>query len=121
MRTGALAASVAAASTTTIAVVARAAGIDLEVDGVPIPVLAFTWWTLVGAALGIGLACILRTRRRFVGVTVAATAASLIPAAMFPADTSTAAVLVGAHLVAAAIVIPSLARQLGHATTEARH
>jgi peptidoglycan/LPS O-acetylase OafA/YrhL len=112
VRTGLLAGAVAAVSTTAIAAVASAADVSLEVDGTAIPIPAFAWWTLVGAALGIVLARLLRERRRFLAVTTVATCLSLIPAIAAPDDTTTSAVLVAAHLVAAAIIIAALGRQL---------
>jgi hypothetical protein len=58
------------------------------------------------------LARLLRERRRFVVVTTVAVGLSLIPAIAAPDDTATKAVLVGCHLLAAAIIIPTLSRQL---------
>jgi Family of unknown function (DUF6069) len=49
-------------------------------------------------------------RRSFRAITVTATALSLGPALLAPDDTATRLVLVGTHLVAAAIVIPLLSR-----------
>ena len=97
----------------------RAADVSLEVDGTAIPIPAFAWWTLVGAALGVVLARLLRERRRFVVVTTVATGLSLIPAIAAADDTATTAVLVASHLLAAAIIIPTLSRQLP-AVTRAR-
>ena len=112
LRDGVIAGVVAAVCTTAVAAIARAADVSLEVDGAAIPTLAFAWWTIVGAALGIVLARLLRERRRFVIVTSVATALSVIPAIAAPDDTATRLVLVAAHVVAAAIVIPTLARRL---------
>ena len=109
VRRGAAAGAIAAVGTTAVAAVAGAADVSLEVDGEEIPVLAFAWWTLVGAAIGVVLARVLGERRRFVAVTIVATGLSLIPAIALPDDTATTAVLVGAHLVAAAIIVPILA------------
>lgn len=112
VRSGAIAGVVAAVGTTGVAAVARAADVGLDVDGTAIPIAAFAWWTLVGAALGVVLARLLRERRRFVVVTSVATGLSLIPAIAAPDGAATKAVLVGVHLLAAAIVIPTLSRQL---------
>jgi peptidoglycan/LPS O-acetylase OafA/YrhL len=117
VRSGALAGAIAAVCTTIVAAVARAADVSLEVDGEAIPIPAFAWWTLVGAALGVVLARLLRERRRFVAVTTVAVAASLVPAIAAPDDTATKAVLVGAHLLAAAIIIPTLSKQLTSPTS----
>ena len=112
VRSGALAGAIAAVCTTVVAAIASAADVSLEVDGEAIPIPAFAWWTLVGAALGVVLARLLRERRRFVVVTTVATGLSLIPAIAAPDDTATTAVLVGTHLLAAAIIIPTLSQRL---------
>jgi hypothetical protein len=112
VRSGVLAGAFAAACTTAVAAIASAADVSLEVDGQAIPIPAFVWWSVVGAALGVVLARLLRDRRRFVVVTTGAVGLSLIPAIAAPDDTATKAVLVGAHLLAAAIIIPTLSQQL---------
>ena len=114
VRSGALAGAVAAGCTTVMAAVASAAGVSLVVDGTAIPVPAFAWWTLVGAALGVVLARLLRERRRFVVVSTVAAGLSLIPPIAAADDTATTVVLVGAHVLAAAIIIPALSQQLPH-------
>lgn len=58
------------------------------------------------------MARLLRARRRFLVVTTVATGLSLIPPIALPDDAATKAVLVAAHLLAAAIIIPSLSRGL---------
>ena len=95
-----------------MAAVATAADVSLEVDGTAIPIPAFAWWTLIGAAVGVVLARLLRERRRFVVVTTVAVGLSLIPPIAGADDTATKAVLVASHLLAAAIIIPTLSRQL---------
>ena len=112
VRSGALAGAIAAVCTTVVAAIASAADVSLEIDATAIPIPAFAWWTLVGAALGVVLARLLRERRRFVVVTTVAAGLSLIPAIAAPDDTATKAVLVGAHLLAAAIIIPTLSQRL---------
>lgn len=112
VRRGALAGAAASVGTTAGAATARAADVSLEVDAAAIPIAAFTLWTLVGAALGILMARLLRARRRFLVVTIVATGLSLIPPIALPDDAATKAVLVAAHLLAAAIIIPSLSRGL---------
>ncbi len=112
VRSGALAGAIAAVCTTAVAAIARAADVSLEVDGEAIPIVAFAWWTLVGAALGVVLARLLRERRRFVVVTTVAVGLSLIPPIAAPDDTATTAVLVGTHLLAAAIIIPAVSKRL---------
>jgi hypothetical protein len=115
VRRGAQAGALAAVCTTVVAAVASAADVGLESDGEAIPILAFAWWTIIGAALGVGLARLLRERRRFVVVAAVATGLSLIPAMAAPDDTATRAVLVGTHLLAAAIIVPALSQRLGSA------
>ncbi len=109
---GALAGVIAAVCTTVVAAIASAADVSLEVNATPIPIPAFAWWTIIGAALGVVLARLLRDRRRFVVVTTVATGLSLIPPIAAPDDTATKAVLVGCHLLAAAIIIPILSQRL---------
>ncbi|GAA1723799.1 DUF6069 family protein [Aeromicrobium alkaliterrae] len=110
--TGLVAGVVAAVATTAVAAIAQAADVDLEVDGTAIPLAAFAWWTVVGAVLGIVLARVLGSARRFAVVAAAITVVSLVPAIALPDDGATKAVLVGVHLLAAVIVIPALARKL---------
>ena len=112
VRRGAVAGVAAAIVTTATAAIARAADVALEVDGAAIPIAAFAMWTVIGAALGVLLARLLGDRRRFVTVTVAATGLSLIPPIALPDHLATTAVLVGAHLLAAAIIIPALSQPL---------
>ena len=116
LRTGAVAGVFAAVCTTVVAAIASAAGVSLEVNGEAIPLPAFAWWTLVGAALGVVLARLLRVRRRFVVVTTVAAGLSLIPPIAAPDDTATKVVLVGLHLLAAAIIIPTLGQRLPRTT-----
>lgn len=109
---GALAGAIAAVCTTGVAAIASAIGVSLEVNAEAIPIPAFALWTIIGATLGVVLARLLRERRRFVVVTAIATCLSLIPPIAAPDDTATKVVLVGAHLLAAAIIIPTLSQQL---------
>lgn len=111
VQTGAVAGLIAATVTTLTAALARAAGAGLEVQGEAIPLPAFTMWT-VGALFGVALALILRQRRRFLVVTLVGTALSLLPPVALPGDGATTSVLVIAHLVAATIIVPPLARHL---------
>jgi hypothetical protein len=104
VQVGALAGAIAAVCTTVVAAVARAGGVSLEIDATAIPIPAFAWWTIIGAAVGVVLARLIHHRRRFVVVTAVAAGLSLIPAIAAPDDTATKAVLVGAHLLAAAII-----------------
>ena len=112
VRGGGRAGAIAAVCTTVLAAVARAGDVSLEVDATAIPIPAFAWWTVVGAAVGVVLARLLGERRRFVVVATVTTGLSLIPAIAAPDDTATKAVLVGTHLLAAAIIIPTLSQRL---------
>ena len=117
-RTGLEAGLVAAVATTAIALLADAAGVSFEVDGEPIPVLAFAQMTLIGAVLGVLLAKALRRwakhpQSTFVRTTVTLTALSVVPDLTMGFDAASAATLVVAHVTAAAIVIPRLAARLG--------
>ncbi len=109
---GAIAGAIAAAATAVMAAVARAADVSLEVNAQGIPIPAFAGWTLAGAALGVVMARLLRERRRFVMVTTVFVCLSLVPAIAAPDRTATKAVLVSAHLLAAAIIVPALSRRL---------
>jgi hypothetical protein len=109
---GAISGALAAGAATAVALIARAVDIDLAIDGTAIPIAAFAWWTIVATILGVLLVRLLGTRRRFITVTAATTALSLVPAIAAPDNTATRLVLVAAHLIAAAIVVPVLTRQL---------
>lgn len=110
--TAVLASAVAAAGTTGAAALARAAGVTFEVADTAIPLLAFGFWTVVGAVLGLLAALALRDRRRFVVLAVAGTAVSLVPAVVAPDDAATKAVLVVLHVLAAAVLVPAIAARL---------
>lgn len=112
IRAGAISGTAATVCTTSLAAIASAAGASLEVDSQAIPVAAFAWWTVIGTAVGVLLARFLRNQRQYLIVTVVALGLSLIPPLVAPDDSATKFVLVSAHLLAAAIVIPSLGRRL---------
>lgn len=116
-RIGALAGVLAAMATSAVAAVALAVDVPLEVDGEQIPVLGFAELTLVGTVIGVLLAKALvrwsaTPRRTFTAATVALTALSLVPDLAVTATTATKLVLIATHVVAAAIVIPAVARRL---------
>jgi ABC-type transport system involved in multi-copper enzyme maturation permease subunit len=115
--TGLAAAVVAAAATMAVAAGGSAAGISLDVNGAALPVASFGMLTLVFSLVGLVLAVVLsRTvkspRRAFVRTTVVLTVLSLVPDVMVDAEVGTKALLMLTHLVAAAIVIPAVARRL---------
>ena len=114
---GVAATAAASAATMTVAAVGHAAGISLDLAGAPIPVTGFgvltTVFSLVGVVLAVVLAYKARNpRRAFVRTTVVLTALSLVPDAIADAGTATKALLMLTHLIAAAIVIPAIARRL---------
>jgi hypothetical protein len=117
LRVGAIATVLAAAATSGVAATAHAAGVSLAVSGKPIPPSGFATMTVVFAILGLLIALGLRRyagspRTAWIRTTVALTALSWAPDLLANADTSTKAVLMTTHLVAAAIVIPTIARRL---------
>ncbi|TDD12066.1 hypothetical protein E1292_02770 [Nonomuraea deserti] len=114
---GLTATAVAAAATAGVAAAGELAGISLAVGGAPIPVSGFATLTAVFSALGLVLALILaRTTRRprvaFVRTTMVLTALSLLPDVLVDASPATKALLMLTHVVAAAIVVPVIARRL---------
>jgi hypothetical protein len=114
---GLTAAAVAAAATATVAAVGEFAGISLVVGGAPIPVSAFAVLTVIFSVVGLVLALVLvrsvrRPRTAFVRTTIVLTALSLAPDVLADASAATKVLLMLAHVVAAAIVIPAIARRL---------
>jgi len=104
----------AAAATTAGAVALRAAGVPLAVHG-NIPLAGFAQVTFIAAVTGgVLLALLIRRsstpRRRFVQITTGLTAISCALPAAFADMTASKVALVGLHLVAAAIIVPVLAR-----------
>ncbi|MBE1605504.1 DUF6069 family protein [Actinopolymorpha pittospori] len=115
--TGLAAATVASAATMTVAAAGHAVGISLDMGGAPIPVTGFgvltAGFSLIGLVLAVALARWARhPRRTFLRTTVVLTALSLVPDAIADASSPTKALLMLTHLVAAAIVVPAIARRL---------
>ena len=115
LRATAVSGVVGAVATTACAAITSAAGVPFEIDGETIPVGGFATMTLLGAVIGgIVLAVLNRfsgqPRRRFLQVTVALTALSCVPSLMWPPDTATKIALVVSHVLAAAVIVPILAR-----------
>ena len=107
--------AVGAVAATAVAAAADAAGVPLAIDGETIPLLGFAQMTLVGAVLGGLLAAALnrtsaQPRRWFVRVALVLTALSCVPSVALPPDAATRVALVATHVVAAAIIVPALAR-----------
>ena len=106
---------VAAAATTAFAAIASAAGVPFKIDGEAIPVGGFAMLTLLGAVLGAVLLLVAnryaaQPRRRFLQVTVALIALSCIPSLLSLPDIASKIALVLSHMLAAAIIVPVLAR-----------
>ena len=117
--TGLLAALAAMAATTLAAALAQVIGVDFEIPdgGETIPLAGFAVVTGFFSAVGIVIAVALRRwsahpTERFLWTAVSLTVISLIPPLVSGADTATVAALLGLHLVAAAVMIPALARSL---------
>jgi hypothetical protein len=112
--------------TEAFALVTRAAGVPMEAASpgdsaaVEIPIGGFAggvlFWSLAGIVLAVALArWAKRPARTFTVITVVLTALSLAgPAAAPHTAVSTQIVLALSHLVAAAVIIPVLARRLAH-------
>lgn len=114
---GVAATAVASAATVGVAAAGLAAGIGLDIAGAPIPLSGFPTLTAVFSLVGVVLAAVLhrfarRPRSTFVRTTVALTLLSLVPDVIADAPWDTRILLMVTHLVAAAIVIPALARRL---------
>jgi len=117
VRQGMVAGAGAAVATTGIAAAADAVGVPIAIGGESIPLLAFAQLTLLATAIGVLLAGVMARRaaqpqRTFVRTTVALTVLSFIPDVLADAQTSTKLTLMLTHVVAAAIVIPTLASRL---------
>jgi len=114
---GAVATVVASVATSAVAAAGNAAGISLDISGAPIPVTGFATLTAIFSVVGLVLAAALarfarRPRTVFVRTTVVLTALSLVPDVLADAASGTKVLLMLTHLVAAAIVIPAVARRL---------
>ena len=104
----------AAAATTAGAAAARAAGIPLAAHG-KIPLAGFAQLTFIAAVIGGVLLAVLIRRssapgQRFVRISAGLTALSCVAPAAFADTTASKIALVGLHLLAAAIIVPVLAR-----------
>ena len=115
--TGVAAAAVASLATTAVAAVGHAAGISLDMAGEPVPLAGFGMLTAVFSLVGLALAAVLRRRaaqprRTFVRTTAVLLALSVVPDVLADSALETRALLVLTHLVAAAVVVPALARRL---------
>jgi Family of unknown function (DUF6069) len=121
--TGLIATVAAMVATTLAAALVQSVGVDFEIPdgGETIPLSGFAVVTGFFSGVGIVMAAALRRwiarpAERFVQAAVALTAISLVPPLLSGSDTATTAALVGLHLVAAAVMIPTLSRSLGTRT-----
>jgi hypothetical protein len=117
--TGFIATLAAMVATTLTAALARAAGVDFEIPdgGETIPLSGFAVVTGFFSVVGVVIAAALlrwsaRPAERFVWTAVSLTAISLVPPLISGATTATITALIGLHLVAATVMIPSLSRSL---------
>ena len=117
LRDGAAAIVVAAAATAAVAAAGQAVGISLDVGGATIPASGFATLTVMFSVIGLLIAVGLRRfarhpRTTWIRTTVALTVLSLVPDLVADAAPTTKMLLMVTHLVAAAIVIPAVARRL---------
>ncbi len=117
--TGLVATLAAMVATTLAAALARAVGVDFEIsDGgetIPLSGIAVVtgFFSVVGTVIAVALLrWSARPAQRFVWTAVSLTAISLVPPLLSGANTATTSALVGLHLVAATVMIPTLARSL---------
>lgn len=121
------AAAAAAAAVTAVAALAMAVGVDFELPdgGASIPLPGFALPTLIFSTVGLLLALAIRRwasrpARAWVRTAAALTALSLVTPFLAGANAATACTLALLHVVAAAIVIPVVARRLPTSARE-RH
>ena len=117
LRGGAVATVLAAAATAVVAAAGQAVGISLAVSGTPIPPSGFATLTVIFSVLGLIIALGLRRfagspRTAWIRTTVALTVLSFVPDVLADAAVATKVLLMVTHVVAAAIVIPVVARRL---------
>ena len=116
---GLVAAVAAIAATTLVAALAQAAGVAFEIPdgGETIPLSGFAFVTGVLSVVGVVIAGALlrwsaRPAGRFAWTAGTLTAISLVPPFLSGAAPATVAALVVLHLVAAAVMVPTLVRRL---------
>ena len=118
-RAGFVATLAAMVATTLAAALARAVGVDFEIPdgGETIPLSGFAVVTGFFSVVGIVIAAALlrwsaRPAQRFVWTAVSLTVISFVPPLLSGANTATTTALFGLHLVAATVMIPTVARSL---------
>jgi len=114
---GLVAALVATAATSAAAAIAFKLGVSFEVKGEAIPLLGFAELTVIFSLIGVALAAVLarkaqHPRRTWIRIAIALVLLSFIPDATFGFDLTSALTLMGLHVLAAVIVVPTLASRL---------
>lgn len=124
--TGLLAVVAAMIATTLAAAIAKALGVDFQLPNAaePIPLAGFAVVTGLFCLLGVLLAVALlrwtaNPARRFLQTTTTLTTLSLIAPLVSGADTGTITGLIALHLVAAAVMIPTVTRRLAASSGDA--
>ncbi|GAA0895574.1 DUF6069 family protein [Pseudonocardia zijingensis] len=117
LRDGVAATVAAAVASSAVAAAGIAVGIGVDIAGAPIPVSGFATLTAIFSVIGLVIAVGLRRfarrpRTTWIRTTVALTVLSLVPDVIVDATTATKLLLMTTHVVAAAIVIPVVARRL---------
>jgi predicted alpha/beta hydrolase len=115
--TGAVATVAAAVATAAVAVAGQAVGIGTAMSGQTIPAAGFAFLTAIFSVVGLVIAVSLRRfarrpRTMWIRTTVALTVLSFVPDVLADATVGTKLLLMLTHVVAAAIVIPAIARRL---------
>ena len=115
--TGAAATVAAALAAAGTALAGGAVGVGAEIAGAPIPTAGFAVLTVVFSLVGLVIATVLRRvarrpRTAWIRTTVALTVLSFVPDVLADATPATKALLILTHVVAAAVVVPAVARRL---------
>jgi Family of unknown function (DUF6069) len=117
LRAGSAATVAASAATALAAVAGEVVGASTVVSGTPIPASGFAVMTVICSVFGLVIAVALRwfarrPRTAWLRATVALTVLSFVPDVVADAALTTKTLLMLTHVVAAAIVIPAVARRL---------
>jgi Family of unknown function (DUF6069) len=120
---GCFATLAAMAATTLAAALARAVGVDFEVpeggETIPLPGIAVVtgFFSIAGVVAAVALLrWSARPAERFAWTALSLTAISMLPPLLSGADSATVTALLGLHLVAATVMIPTLTWTLRHRT-----
>jgi hypothetical protein len=115
--TGAAATVAASLATAVVAAGGLVIGLSTDISGAPIPVPGFAVLTAMFSVVGLVIATVVRRFARrpriaWLRTTVALTVLSFVPDLLADAAPTTKMLLMLTHVVAAAIVIPAVARRL---------